>query len=459
MPNRRSRMKRPFTQNIGLFIFIIILIYILLVTISFFTSKRTEVYEVRRGTLTANKVYRGIAIRDEEIYTSNYSGYINFYNKEGDRLGVGSLAYTIDENGELKNDISDTDEEENLYITADDLAGFRNDIIDYTSEFTPANFSYVYNFKNSISSAAQKVANRSMLDSIENIDATSIHQCDATETGDIVYSIDGYEDLTFADLAADDFNESKYQRQQIENNQYVNEEDPVYKLSTNENWSVAIRVDSESEAQELVKLEYVRVRFLKNQQEIWASVSSRSDSEGNYYVDLSFSNSMVNFCADRFIDLEVITEEETGLKVPNTSLKEEDFFVVPKDYVTTGSSGQRGVLLKVYTDDNKNTGTEFVSSVPYSATDDSYYLDDSILRENEVIVNPETGEEYILNKQEKLTGVYYINKGYADFRQVNIIYQNDEYSIVEPDSQYGLLEYDYIVRYADTIDPDEFVNQ
>ena len=56
----------------------------------------------------------------------------------------------------------------------------------------------------------------------------------------------------------------------------------------------------------------------------------------------------------------------------------------------------------------------------------------------------------------ELIGVYYINKGYPDFRQITINYQNEEYAIVEPNSAYGLQEYDYIVLYADSIHMNDY---
>lgn len=46
------------------------------------------------------------------------------------------------------------------------------------------------------------------------------------------------------------------------------------------------------------------------------------------------------FCTDRFIDIELILEEETGLKIPNSSIVEKEFFIVPKDYVTQGGNGK-----------------------------------------------------------------------------------------------------------------------
>ena len=43
-----------------------------------------------------------------------------------------------------------------------------------------------------------------------------------------------------------------------------------------------------------------------------------------------------------------------------------------------------------------------------------------------------------MSKRATLIGVYNMNKGYADFKQINIMYQNDEYSIVEANTRYGL---------------------
>ena len=68
-----------------------------------------------------------------------------------------------------------------------------------------------------------------------------------------------------------------------------------------------------------------------------------------------------------------------------------------------------------------------------------------------IIDRPNSSEQFTLNDQAELIGVYYINKGYPDFRNVTILYQNEEYAIVEPNTLYGLQEYDYIVLRADSV--------
>ena len=64
-----------------------------------------------------------------------------------------------------------------------------------------------------------------------------------------------------------------------------------------------------------------------------------------------------------------------------------------------------------------------------------------------------------VSKQASLTGVFNINKGYADFKQINILYDNDEYSIVESNTKYGLRAYDYIALDASTVVADQFVTE
>ena len=168
---------------------------------------------------------------------------------------------------------------------------------------------------------------------------------------------------------------------------------------------------------------------------------------------------MVSFCTDRFLDVELLLEDETGLKIPNSAIVEKEFFIVPKEYVTKGgNSGASGVLLETYNEDG-NAVTEFVETTIYEETDTEYYLDDTVLRSGSYLVKPDSMEKYAVSRIGSLTGVYNINKGYADFRQITILDQNDEYAIVEPNMKYGLSVYDYIVLNAESVNDNQFINQ
>ena len=73
------------------------------------------------------------------------------------------------------------------------------------------------------------------------------------------------------------------------------------------------------------------------------------------------------------------------------------------------------------------------------------------------IIAPNHLDKYAIGKKNTLVGVYNMNKGYADFTQINILYQNEEYSIVESYTDYGLSVYDHIVLDGSSVHDDELV--
>ncbi|MBR4027192.1 MAG: hypothetical protein IKJ01_06495, partial [Lachnospiraceae bacterium] len=58
---------------------------------------------------------------------------------------------------------------------------------------------------------------------------------------------------------------------------------------------------------------------------------------------------------------------------------------------------------------------------------------------------------------DELLGVYNINKGYAVFKQINILYENEEYAIVAQKTPYGIALYDHIALDAESIEEHELV--
>ena len=84
-------------------------------------------------------------------------------------------------------------------------------------------------------------------------------------------------------------------------------------------------------------------------------------------------------------------------------------------------------------------------------------MDQDVLNAGDVIFLPDSTETFTVSEQASLVGVFNINKGYADFRKIIILYQNDDYAIVKSDTMYGLNNYDYIALDAATVKDDQFV--
>lgn len=459
--NNISKYRHPININIGMIIFAVIFIYVVICIFMYFSTEQIVGYEVKEGALSSDNIYKGIALRTEKIITGADAGYINYYAREGERIAVNNLVYTIDETGRLTDTIKASETGENS-LSDKDLTELKTEIESFAHSFDRTNFSDIYNFKYNVQGTVIKLANYNVLENVEALNEASnttlINHYYAGESGIIIYSIDGYENLTLQDMNMEYFDQKNYEKTHLVNNELVASGDPVYKLSTAEDWSIVIPMDDEELARRLVEEEkYVEVRFLKNQYTSWGAVDSFTNEKGETFVSLTFTNSMITFCTDRFIDIELLLEDERGLKIPNSAIVDKEFFIVPKEYVTQGgNSGNYGVLLEIY-DDEGNTTTEFIETTIYEETEEEYYLDDTVLRSGSYLIKPDSIDKYPVSRIGSLKGVYNINKGYADFKQIIILYQNDEYAIVKSNTTYGLNVYDYIVLDAEAVEDNDFV--
>ena len=428
----------------------------------YFTYKHIVGYEVKTGSLSITNVYEGIALRDESVITSEYSGYVNYYAREGEKVGAGGVVCSVDETGKIQDMLSkDPGAGNNVSLSDNDIAEIKNEITDFSTSFDTSNFQTAYDFKYAIKSSVMKYANSNLLSSLTELELESgtelINLCHCPESGIVVYSIDGLENVDPHEVDESWFVKENFQKTQLINNSIVSEGDPLYKLSDNEEWSIIIQTDRER-AEELLQKEYVKVRFLKNRYESWGRVEMlEGANDGKTYVQLHFTNSMVTFVTDRYIDIELITDVDTGLKVPNSAIVEREFFLIPATYVTKGGNNNSDVVLKeVYAEDGSIT-TQTIPVTIYSEKDGEYFIDDEALKVGDRIQSTDSVEDYTISKIAKLLGVYNINKGYADFKQIQILGQNDEYAIIKSNTDYGLVAYDYIALDAASVTTDEFV--
>lgn len=456
-PAKITKYRRPLNINIGMIIFGIIFIYIIICVYIFFTSKHIIGYEVSTGSLSVSNVYTGIAIRTEEPVTSTLPGYVNYFAREGEHVGVGNLVCTIDESGKIA-DLIETDDT-SVQLSSDDLAQIKNDIVNFTHNFSAKDFDTVYDFKYQVKGTTLKLSNHNMLNNLEQITGETaglVNLCKSGKSGVVVYSIDGYETLDPSTISKEIINKKDYEEKKLAANELVSSGDPIYKIVTEEDWSIVIATEPER-AQELLESEYVKVKFLKNQTTSWGKVNILQNQDGTY-VKLDFNNSMIAFATDRFIDIEIMQEEEEGLKIPNSAIVEKEFYLIPKDYlIKGGNSSESGFMRETYGEDGSIT-TEFIETTLYSESETDYYVDTSALRIGDYICKPDSIEKYPVSKVGTLVGVYNINKGYADFKEITVLYSNEEYSIVKSNTTYGLSVYDHIVLEAESIQDDDFIH-
>ncbi len=453
----KIKYRKPFHFNAGILIFGAIFVYILFVLYAYQHTTHLTGYEVTMGSLAVNSSFRGVAIRKENLVSVNDTGYINYYAKESEHTGRGGLVYSVDESGTLARMIEDGRMVNNV-LSDENLKELKQELTGYSISFSDDNFKTIYGAKDSLESTIRKLVSISALTNLksmsENEAAGLVNMGYSPDSGVVVYSLDGLEKIKSGEINKDIFDETLHEREDLTDGRLVGDGDCAFKLITDENWSIVIPID-ENIREVIGDDSYVKVRFLRNDYESWGKVDFLENEDGEY-LELSFTNSMITFATERYIDIELELSESKGLKVPNSAIVKRDFYLVPEDYLTVGTNEAEGFIRRTYLEDGSES-TEFVAADVYNNIEGMLYIDTSVFNSGDVLIKPDSVAEYTVSDKDSLTGVYNMNKGYADFTNIEIINSNTEYSIVSSKSKYDLQVYDYIVLDGDGVNDDDFV--
>ncbi len=457
--NNVTKFKRQRLPNLnfGMIIFLLMFIYVVVMIFLSFRTRRLTSYEVQTGSLATQSSFRGIALRSETLYPAGSAGYLNFYAREDARVAKGELIYSVDKSGTFSELIARNEENKEL-LSDEDLLELKTEVENYSEHYSDTDFSTVYDFKYSVEGTATKLINSNAMQSISSLsdnallnDSVSLGY--SSNSGIVVYSYDGMEKLTPDTVSADSFDNETYKKHQIIANALVSESDPAYKLIDSENWNIVIPLTEENLA-DYEEVTSIQVKFLKNGYVSTAESSIINNGDLPLLV-LSFKDSMITFATDRFIDVQLITDDVSGLKIPNSAIVDMEFYLVPEEYLTTGNTGS-GFMRRTYLE-NGEVSVEFVAANIYQNLDGFVYVNTDLFNPGDVLVMPEGEETYTVNRKASLTGVYNINKGYADFTKIDSMESNEEYTIVSDNAAYGLRVFDRIALDAERVNEDDLV--
>ena len=477
-PGILARLRKVAGLNIGTIMFGILFIYMSFSAILYFTTTHIESYQVTSGPLSRNETYTGLAIREETVCTAPSSGYITYYAREGSKINASGAVYGLSSTKKSTSTAS---------LATEELLKIRNDMMSFSKGFNSSKFNNTYSFKyelkgNILQYAESENSSSAPLTSDEygesddssgedNITNSNVYAgnesiCQSQSDGIILYSTDNYEGKTIDTVTAEDFDQNSYHETDLKTSDSVQSGDDVYTIITDERWSLLIPL-SDKQAETLKDRSTIRVKFLKDDMTQNGDFSIIT-IDGGKYGQIDFNKGLIRYASDRFLDIELVTNTVVGLKIPLSSIVTKDFYVVPSRMATT-QNNETGFMLA---SGNKDSGTfKSVSiyasvedtSVSKLATDGSedqpmiYYIDKSSFKEGDALIDPDTGEKYIIGETDTLEGVYCINKGYAVFRRIEILDQNEEYAIVSKNTSYGLARYDHIVRNADKVKEEDIL--
>lgn len=418
----------------------------------YFTNKPFSTYEVHRGYLSRNNTIMGICLRDEKTFKAAKSGHINFFVGEGQRVGVNTTVYSIDNDGGIYEYIKESRQDLNI----DELRQVRDITRDFKRNYNLDFYSRVYDYEIELESYLNNVQADRALKKLKKLnEKTSLgyNKYNASATGNIAFYVDGFEKATLKDAKNIDIENFDYDRHSIRNNDEVGTKDVAYKLLMSEKWQMLCRINEDiyNKLSEIIRNKgnvdkslNLKVKFLADGSMTNCRLEIDKDN-GMYYALLYFTDSAIRFLDYRFMEVELQLKQEVGLKVPVTSSVSKAFYEVPIDFVTRGGNfDEPGVLKKIVSSDNtvSYSFTE-IDNIPIKK--DVAYIAVSAFEGDAVIAKPEdTSHELRLTDKVNLLGVYNVNKGYTDFNYINVIDKNDQYYVVD-DKTSTLKEYDYII--------------
>lgn len=454
--------RHPMNLNVGMIIFAIIFIYLTFSVYTYMKKEKVQFYEVVEGNIVNDHQYTGIILRDERVEQTDRAGYINYYVREGKRAAIGTRIYSIDETGSIASFLEDNPEA-NITLTDTNLSEIKRQLSAFSMNYDDQKFSDIYDLQYSLEAAILEYVNFNSLGNLDTLmqqTGITFQQVKAPVSGVVSYSIDGYESLEPSQLTTDVFERSNYSKAITKAGQLIEQASPVYKLVTSDNWSILFPI-TEADIAEYSDQKTLHVTFNSNDLEADGGFSIITGADGNTYGKLDFNQYMVQFVADRYITFEVDSDRMDGLKIPVTAVATKNFYLIPLEYmVQGGDSSNTGFMKEVYSD--AGTTAEFVPSTIYFSTDEYYYVDmgdQAPLKAGDYVVKPDSQQRFQIGSSASLQGVYNINKGYAVFKQIEILKSNDEYYTIKKGTRYGLSVYDHIVLDANSVYEGELIYQ
>ena len=446
------RIRRNSMLNIGTFMFGILFIYMVICLFMYMTSSHITAYEVTAGPLSGNHRYTALALKSEKVVYSSEAGNITYYARENNKVGAKTGVYTI---GRL--DLNQKNTELNIEdLDASSFTKLKEIASNFSTNYSPITYHNVYNFKSDTQTTMLEILSGNAYGNAGTGSTAGLNLVPAVGDGIIVYSIDGMENLTIDDVTAEHFNRTNYKRENLRLNEKVNANTPVYKLITSEDWSLVIPLDRKT-ATELADSSMVRFTFMDDRSSFNADFTIVQNGN-DYFGKLDISNSLIRYAGERFIDIELQINKRTGLKIPNTAIAEKSFYRIPKEFVIEDeNSGDEIRLIKETYDKDGSAITKYMTATVYDKTDTDYYVNTALFEEGDYVLMQNSSKRFQVSDTKSLIGVYNINKGYAVFREITIIDENEEYCIVDSQDDYGLAQYDYIALDASIVKDDEIV--
>mgnify|MGYP000146368095 FL=1 len=338
-----------------------------------------------------------------------------------------------------------------MTLNGSDYSDIREQVLSFKKKYNDSDYASVYDLDYQLGNIVSNIVSRNNINSINQADSASGYTVmTADQSGIVSYSYDGMESYTQDDMTPELFSARNYEKTQLSAGMKIDSASPAYKLIYDDNWQIVI-CPTADQYKRLKELDKVNLQLQRDNITVSADVST-FQKDGTDYVSFSLSNYMVRYCNDRYIDIEIIWDNHDGLKIPKSSIVSKNFYRIPADYLQTEEESSESGFYSVDNDE-----TVFIKPVIYAQNKEYCYVDCADIAEGTVLKKPSSDETYTIGETEALKGVYNINKGYAMFRLIDILYEYGDYCIVSDKTDYGVTLYDHIILNGSSVKENDII--
>lgn len=452
-----TKLKKRRDLNIGIVIFLFIMVYVIINVYLFFTKSQIPLYEVQPGSLYSSVQRKGIIIREEKLFTTNTAGYVNYYFREGARVAKHGTVYSIDSDRDIYDLLSGDAGE--LKLAEKDIASVKRLL---QKEFSDkAKTCEVPERKAAVLASYQRLLDETLMQELNEIIKTTGIASDfkivrAEDSGIISYVSDPYTNLKKEEVTAALF-EDGYTETSLYTSNLITAESPVYKMIYGDSWEIIVLLD-EALYRQLSAKDTATFTIGEEHRQITAPVSCYQ-KENSYFAAITMDKYLANYTAERFLNLTFEVASIEGLKLPETAITWKDYYRIPDAYfVQGGNSGERGLMVEEFRQETGEKQYTFYKPEVFYSADGFTYIDPSELSDQTYIVTQDLSVRTMLYMfLNKLEGAYNINKGYAVFKRIERLQTENGYCIIKKNSVAGISAYDHIALDASGVTEGEII--
>jgi|GEM_PF-2607219 len=465
------RMKNDMYLPYWAFIALVICILYFFVSVFRLNEKRAvSSYQVISGTNSTSTPYTAVILRDETIINSTMDGYMNYYTKNGERIGAKAIVCTMDANGDFfKKMEEELKAKEGNELSDETLQGFQTVLSQFNQNFDIHDYSRLYYGKYDITTDLMDLLNTDIYNKIsKNSKGEAIFDTIRSATpGIVMFSYDNYTNIKKEEINESLFKRSKYELKKIAAGSLVKSGDPLYRIVKSDAFSVIFPLEDKDKLQYFLRNK-ISIIFKEQGVTLEGTYSHFTGADGKSYAEVVFSGNGYPFLNSRFVSIQIAESNISGFKIPVSAVTEKEFFEVPKDYINTSKSTpylyvytEKGTLSKRQVTILKSTDTSYVfSAADVKQGDELYYKpDEDVIADLNTDPSKSSNDlRYRLYNTKKVKGVYNIDRGYTVFKPIEIIYiPGDGYYIIDKDAPFTVKEYEHISIDASELNEGDFV--